>query len=188
MNSSPFNSLRISSNFPIASVLSEKAAAFKALIILSAIILLICACVGFLPHNVTPAKSFLGDAGSMLLGFMLAAFSINEFFTLTVENTRLSALTPIALLAIPIFDTCFAIIRRKASGQRIFEGDKKHVHHRLSDRYGQKMAVIILYGVCAVLVGIAILLNTGLWGELIGAVLLIAMLGYAIFRFGICKK
>jgi UDP-GlcNAc:undecaprenyl-phosphate GlcNAc-1-phosphate transferase len=159
-------------------------------------LLLLCAGIGFLPHNVSPAKSFLGDAGSMFFGFMLSALSISEVFHVSadsmsllfeVESAPLSAFTPIALLAIPIFDTCFAIVRRKLSGQRIFEGDKKHVHHRLSARYGQKGAVALIYGACAVLVGIALLLNIGLAGEIVGVILLILALVYAILRFGVYK-
>jgi UDP-GlcNAc:undecaprenyl-phosphate GlcNAc-1-phosphate transferase len=132
----------------------------------------------------------------MFFGFMLAALSISEVFHVSadsmsllfeVESAPLSAFTPIALLAIPIFDTCFAIVRRKLSGQRIFEGDKKHVHHRLSERYGQKGAVALIYGACAVLVGIALLLNIGLAGEIVGVILLILALVYAIVRFGVYK-
>ena len=147
------------------------------------------AALGFLPHNANPAKSFLGDAGSMFFGFMLAALSMDTFLSAPlIDGTTLSAFTPIALLGIPIFDTSFAVVRRKMSGQRLFEGDKKHVHHRMTGRYGMKLGVALMYCAQLVLVGIAIVLNIGLIGEIVGVILLALSLAYAIVRFGVCKK
>ncbi len=152
-------------------------------------LILMSACVGFLPHNTCPAKAFLGDTGSMLLGFMLAGMSMELFFAApTVDGLTFSAFTPIALLAIPIFDTCFAIIRRIAGGQRLFMGDRKHIHHRLTARHGQRVAVLILYSVCAMLVGVAFILNISLAGEIVGIILLALLLVYAIVRFAIFGK
>ena len=150
-------------------------------------LLLLCACLGFLPHNANPAKSFLGDAGSMFFGFMLASLSIEACYMGATHSTPLSAFTPIAILAIPIFDTCFAVVRRKMSGQRLFEGDKKHVHHRMTDRHGIRGGVALMYLAQIVLVGIAIVLNLGLVGEIIGVILLALALAYAIVRFAVIK-
>ena len=147
------------------------------------------AALGFLAHNANPAKSFLGDAGSMLFGFLLAALSMELFLSApALDGGTFSAFTPIALLGIPLFDTSFAVVRRKLSGQRLFEGDKKHVHHRMTGRYGVRGGVALMYVGQLVLVGIAFVLNLGLTGEILGCVLLLLTLVYAIIRFGVYKK
>ena len=150
---------------------------------------LLCAALGFLPHNANPAKTFLGDMGSMFFGYMLTAMLCGSVFAPPTEGGEtLTALTLLAVLGIPIFDTSFAIVRRLASGQSIFSGDKKHVHHRLCDRYGQRLAVALMYCFSALLVGIAVILNISFAGEIVGAVLLVIALAYAIVRFGVYKK
>jgi len=114
------------------------------------------AALGFLPFNFNPAKTFMGDCGSLFLGFMLAGISIETMKTTTV----IVLLIPIISLGFPIFDTLFAIIRRKVNGRPIMEADKGHLHHRIMERgMGQKRTVIILYaisgilGICAVELG-----------------------------------
>lgn len=151
-------------------------------------LVLLCATLGFLPHNTNPAKIFLGDTGSMFLGFMLAGLSCATFFSAPEGEFTLSAFTMFALLGIPIFDTAFAIVRRLCSGQSIFCGDKKHIHHRLTARYGQRLAVALIYLASFVLFGIALILNISLVGEIIGVILLALALAYAIVRFGIIKR
>ena len=149
----------------------------------------ICACIGFLPHNTNPAKIFLGDTGSMLCGFMLASLSCKVFYTVPAEGTEaLFALTPILFLGIPIFDTGFAIVRRLASGAGVFVGDKKHVHHRLTNRYGARGAVLLMYIGAAVLVGIGLIMNISVTGAIIGCILAALALAYAIIRFGVIKN
>jgi UDP-GlcNAc:undecaprenyl-phosphate/decaprenyl-phosphate GlcNAc-1-phosphate transferase len=86
------------------------------------------ACIGFLRYNFNPAKIFMGDAGSMFLGFALAAISVHGVLKTTVT---VGVFVPVLALALPIFDTAFAIIRRLASGRSIGEADKDHLHHRL---------------------------------------------------------
>ncbi len=154
------------------------------------IALVLClACLGFLPHNASPATVFLGDAGSMLLGFLLAAFSIKTFLLSPADsNASLSAFIPIALLGIPLFDTAFAVVRRKLNGQRLFEGDKKHVHHRMTQRYGVRVGVALMCVTQAMLVGIAFMINLGIIWEIVGASLLVFALIYAVVRFGVYKK
>lgn len=112
--------------------------------------------LGFLPYNFNPAKTFMGDCGSLYLGFMLAAISIETMKTTTI----IVLLIPIISLGFPIFDTLFAIVRRKINGRPIMEADKGHLHHRIMERgMGQKRTVIILYaisgilGICAVELG-----------------------------------
>ena len=114
------------------------------------------AAAGFLPYNFNPAKTFMGDCGSLFLGFMLASISIETMKSTTI----IVLLIPVLCLGLPIFDTLFAIVRRKLNGRPIMEADKGHLHHRIMDRgMGQKRTVIILYvisgilGICAVELG-----------------------------------
>ncbi|HYF93363.1 MAG TPA: MraY family glycosyltransferase [Symbiobacteriaceae bacterium] len=84
--------------------------------------------IGFLRYNFNPAKIFMGDAGSMFLGFTLAAVSVHGVLKTTAT---VGVFVPVLALALPIFDTAFAIIRRVANGRSIGEADKDHLHHRL---------------------------------------------------------
>lgn len=86
------------------------------------------ALIGFLRFNFPPAKVYLGDAGSMLIGFVLSALAIRCAFK---QNSMLAFFAPLALLAIPFIDTAAAIIRRRLTGRSIFEVDRGHLHHSL---------------------------------------------------------
>lgn len=99
--------------------------------------------LGFLHFNFSPAKIFMGDTGSMFLGYMLAAVSVVG----TVKSAATIALiVPIVALGLPILDTACAIIRRFTNGQPIFKPDRGHLHHRLLDMgLTQKQVVLILY-------------------------------------------
>ncbi|NEU06090.1 glycosyltransferase family 4 protein [Clostridium senegalense] len=111
--------------------------------------------MGFLPYNFNPASIFMGDTGSQLLGFLLAAISINGAIK---SATALVIAVPLLALGLPIYDTLFAVIRRKASGKPIMQGDNGHLHHRLlALGLSQKQAVIIIYLINAILGGIAII-------------------------------
>ncbi len=108
------------------------------------------ACIGFLPHNFNPARIFMGDTGSLMLGFLLAVASIDGALKGTAV---LTFAVPMLALGLPIFDTTFAIIRRVLSGQSITEADRGHLHHRfLQVGMNQKRAVISLYMI-AILMG-----------------------------------
>ncbi|MDT8715594.1 undecaprenyl/decaprenyl-phosphate alpha-N-acetylglucosaminyl 1-phosphate transferase [Clostridium sp. 19966] len=111
--------------------------------------------IGFLPYNFHPASIFLGDTGAQLLGFLLATISIEG----AVKSAAAFAIVvPILTMALPIFDTLFAIIRRKINGKPISEGDRGHMHHRLLDMgFTQKQAVMVMYLISAVLSGIAVI-------------------------------
>lgn len=101
------------------------------------------ACLGFLPHNFNPATIFMGDTGSTFLGFSLAVISIQ---TMLKTYTALTLIVAVIVLALPIFDTVFAVIRRTMNKQPIHIGDRGHLHHRLVDRgLSHKKAVITLY-------------------------------------------
>lgn len=113
------------------------------------------ALIGFLPYNFYPAKIFLGDTGSQLVGFLLAAISIEG----TIKSAAAFALAvPILAFGLPIYDTLFAIVRRKVNGKPIMQGDKGHLHHRLLDMgLTQKQAVIIMYLISMILGGMSII-------------------------------
>ena len=112
-------------------------------------LILIGASLGFLKYNFHPAKIFMGDTGSMFLGYNLSVLAIMGF---TKSFTVLSLVTPILVLAIPILDTLFAIIRRKMNNKPIFKPDKNHLHHCLLNYgFSHRNTVLIIYAVSAVL-------------------------------------
>ena len=149
------------------------------------------AIVGFLPYNFNPAKTFIGDVGSNFMGFALAIISI---LGVAKTYTALVLIAPIIVLALPLFDTLFAIFRRIKNGKSlkaVFKADKGHLHHRLMQKgYTQKQAVFILYGITATFGMFAVvLLDSGVWKALSFAILVIAILaiGYKDI-FGIRKN
>lgn len=103
------------------------------------------AVLGFLVHNFPPASIFAGDSGSMFFGFMISVIALLGFKNVTVT----SFIVPLLILAIPIFDTLFAIIRRTLKGQNAFtHADKFHIHHQLLNRnLSQKTTVLIIYAI-----------------------------------------
>lgn len=107
------------------------------------------ACLGFLPYNMNPAKIFMGDTGALLLGYLLATTSVVGMFKFYAVVTFL---VPVLALALPLFDTVFAILRRVLHGQSPFHPDRGHFHHRLIDMgLNQKQAVAIMYAISALL-------------------------------------
>lgn len=148
------------------------------------LVVLLGACLGFIPYNFNPAKIFMGDTGSAFLGFVLATMSIQGMFKL---YAIISFAVPFLILGIPIFDICFAVIRRLAKGQSPMKADRGHIHHRLIDMgFSQKQAVAITYLLTGILGLAAVVLTSS--GELkalilIGAVFLVGALGLnVIFR------
>jgi UDP-GlcNAc:undecaprenyl-phosphate GlcNAc-1-phosphate transferase len=113
------------------------------------------ATIGFLPHNFSQRKKmFMGDSGSQFLGFSLAALAI---LGVTKVAATFTLLTPIMILAIPIFDTLFAIIRRTKNGKKIFVADRGHLHHRLLDLgFTERKAVTFIYYVTILLGFVAV--------------------------------
>ncbi len=144
------------------------------------------AALGFLQHNFNPAKIFMGDTGSMFLGFMLAAVSILG----TVKSAATIALVvPIMALGLPIMDTAFAIIRRYMNGRPIFKPDKGHLHHRLLELgLTQKQAVLLMYVISGCL-GISAIALTEV-NKFLGAGIIILLLAVAVFgakKIGVLK-
>ncbi len=134
--------------------------------------------LGFMRYNFNPATIFMGDTGSMFLGYMLAAISVLG----TVKSAATIALfVPIVALGLPIMDTTFAIIRRYANGRPIFKPDKGHLHHRLlAMGLTQKQAVLLMYVIsgCLGLSAIALTeVNTSLALLIILALLSGAVIG-----------
>lgn len=115
------------------------------------------AILGFLRYNFHPAKIFLGDTGSMFLGYCLSVLAI---MGLTKSAAAISVFIPILILGIPLLDTFFAIVRRCYNGKPIFEPDKSHLHHRLMALgLSHRQTVLVIYAVSALLGGSAYLLN-----------------------------
>ena len=128
-------------------------------------------CIGFLPYNLNPAKIFMGDTGSTFLGFILATVSIEGLFK---SYAIISFAVPFLMLGLPIFDTCFAILRRVSHGQSPMAPDRGHIHHRLIDMgFNQKQAVAVLYVVSAILGLSAVVLTTS--GPVKAMLLLLAL-------------
>lgn len=101
------------------------------------------ATIGFLWHNFHPASIFMGDSGSLLLGFLMAAISLQGFLK---GVATIALLIPLLVLGIPIFDTGFAILRRVKNRRPIYAADRGHLHHRFSNLgYSQRQTVVILY-------------------------------------------
>lgn len=131
---------------------------------------LLGATLGFLPHNFNPAVIFLGDTGSMLLGFTTVVI------ILTLGNTGLTHLVIAGLIiyAVPIMDTTLAIFRRKIAGHSISAADDQHLHHMLKRAVGVKGAVFILYSISAGFAVLGIVLSQGRGRVTYAIVLLLA--------------
>ncbi len=102
---------------------------------------LLGACMGFLPHNFNPATIFLGDCGSLLLGYT----TIVIILTLGATGKTHFVIAGLIIYAIPIIDTVLAIVRRKMSGKRMSDPDDQHLHHMLKRALGVKGGVLVLY-------------------------------------------
>lgn len=130
--------------------------------------------LGFLPFNFHPAKIFMGDGGSQLLGFAIAAFSVQG----TVKGaTIMVVLLPALVLGLPIFDTLMAIIRRTSRHQSISTADKEHLHHKIMKAgFGQRRAVLLMYSLSGIMGTMAVLFSRGLYVECIGLLAIAAMI------------
>jgi len=112
--------------------------------ILSAIVF--GACVGFLRHNFYPARIFMGDSGALLLGYVLATIAVQG---LLKTAATVALFFPLLVLAVPIVDTTFVVVRRLKHGERVFEADQAHLHHRFLRRgFSQRRAAVTIWGWC----------------------------------------
>ena len=140
---------------------------------------LIGACMGFLPYNFNPAVIFLGDAGSLLMGFICGVLILS----LGSEGQTHYVIAGLIIFALPIMDTLLAILRRKLAGLPMSEADKNHIHHMFLRGFGGnvKKAVFALYGLNAIFVFVGVSLAATV--ALGGARYLLAY-GTAILIFG----
>jgi UDP-GlcNAc:undecaprenyl-phosphate/decaprenyl-phosphate GlcNAc-1-phosphate transferase len=115
------------------------------------------AAAGFLPFNYHPARIFMGDGGSLFVGFVLASAAVMGTEKVAVG---ISLLVPLIVLALPIVDTARVIASRLATRTPIFDADRSHVHHQLLDfGLSQRQVVNLIYAVCFILGAIAIVLS-----------------------------
>lgn len=137
------------------------------------------AAIGFLPYNFNPAKIFMGDSGSMFLGYSIAVISIAGTAR-SISNLLITMFVPVLILSVPIFDTVFVMTIRRLQGRGIFEGGKDHTsHHLVTLGISQKRTVILFYAISIIFGSIGILylkLN-------IFIVTIIAFLGLLILMF-----
>ncbi len=104
---------------------------------------LIGVCLGFLRYNFHPASIHMGDSGAMLLGFLLAATSIQGVMK---SVAAITLVVPLLVIGVPVFDTLSAIIRRRRYGRPIQEADDGHIHHRLLNRgFSTRQTVLVIY-------------------------------------------
>ncbi len=113
------------------------------------------ACLGFLPHNFNPATIFLGDSGSLLLGFCVCVIIL----TLGDQGRTHFVVAGLIVYALPILDTALAIVRRKMEGKRISAADDQHLHHMLRRALGVRGAVAILYGIAILFAALGVSLS-----------------------------
>ena len=135
--------------------------------------------LGFLLHNFNPAKIFAGDSGSNFMGFIIAVIALLGFKNVTMT----SLIVPLLLIAIPILDTIFAIIRRTIKGESISQGDKFHIHHQLLNRnLSVRATVLIIYAVDALfaLASIIYVLKDRYLGYIVYGILLAILIVFVI--------
>ena len=115
------------------------------------------ACLGFLRYNFTPARIFMGDTGSMFLGYLLACIAVVGAFK---SAAVVAVLVPLLIMGVPIYDTFRTTFQRMKNGKPIYNADRTHLHHRLLDRgLSVTQTVLLYYGITAVLCLVAL----GLW-------------------------
>lgn len=144
------------------------------------------ATLGFLAHNFYPAKIFAGDC-SMFMGFMIAVISLLGFKGMAFTTIFI----PLSIVAIPILDTLFAIIRRLLKGKPPFEADKQHLHHQLLGmNFSQRTTVLIIYGIDILfaLTSIFYVLKDPLIAKIIYAILFVIIIWFVCYTSIITEK
>jgi UDP-GlcNAc:undecaprenyl-phosphate GlcNAc-1-phosphate transferase len=138
------------------------------------------AILGFLFYNFNPASIFMGDTGSMFLGFVLAATALQ---TNQKSSTVAAILIPAIALGLPIMDTLLAIARRALRGRPLFQADKEHIHHRLMAMgLSHRQTVLVLYGFCLVLGTGALLLTYTSSGQTALLLVVLALVAFVFLR------
>lgn len=117
--------------------------------------------LGFLFYNFSPALIFMGDSGSMSIGYVFATAAL---WSASKRSTALALSLPALALGLPLADTALAFVRRALSGKSPFQSDRQHIHHRLVDAgMSQRQAVLVLYLVCSLLTGAVLVLRMWAW-------------------------
>jgi UDP-GlcNAc:undecaprenyl-phosphate/decaprenyl-phosphate GlcNAc-1-phosphate transferase len=138
------------------------------------------AIIGFLFYNFNPASIFMGDTGSMFLGFVLSTTAIQ---TNQKSSTAVAVLIPAIALGLPIMDTLLAIGRRALRGRPLFQADKEHIHHRLiAAGLTHRQAVLVLYGFCVLLGAGALILTFASSGQAALLLLVLALVAFVFLR------
>lgn len=142
-------------------------------------LIMIGATLGFLIHNFYPAKIFLGNSGSMFLGYIIAVISLLGFKNVTLT----SFIVPVLIFAIPILDTLFAIVRRLLKGESPTNGDAKHLHHQILQKTSSTVkTVLIIYAINILFsfASIVYVLRNQKLGQIIYAFLLVIILWFVL--------
>ncbi|KAA1423818.1 undecaprenyl/decaprenyl-phosphate alpha-N-acetylglucosaminyl 1-phosphate transferase [Mumia zhuanghuii] len=154
-------------------------------------------CVGILPHNFNPARMFIGDAGAMLIGFVLAcsAISLSGRFSAaeaiqglggaeaSLFPALLPLLLPFAVLLVPFVDLLMAVVRRTRAGRSPFAPDKLHLHHRLLEiGHSHRRAVLAMYMIAGVVAFGAVALGlVGGWRAVAGVLVMVGVTAFVVF-------
>ncbi len=140
------------------------------------------AILGFLPYNINPAKLFMGDAGSMFIGFMLGIFSI---MSMSEENIR-EYIVPVYLILVPIVDMAMAVLRRLIMKRPVMKPDKMHFHHILNRKFkSQRVVVVVMMIAQAISSGLGVVIyryELYLVGWMLLCLIATAAVVYTIFK------
>ena len=144
---------------------------------------------GFLPYNLYPSKLFMGDAGSMFLGFFLGSVTVNGSYVTAASPTYVPVLIPLIILAVPLFDTFSVMLIRRRRGKPLFAGDKNHFSHRLVQLgMRQSEAVTFIYVVTLTVGLMALLLPSAQTWEsvviLLQTILIFVIISFIMFVTG----
>lgn len=141
------------------------------------IFILIAAIAGFFPYNYHPAIIYLGDTGALFIGFMIAVLSLQGL----KNATAVAVVSPMLILGVPLVDTVFAVLRRQLAGQKFYEPDRLHLHHRLmSMGFTHRGSVLVVYGIAMLFSLTALLLNVS---SRVGGILLVIGIAFGIEIF-----
>ncbi len=132
---------------------------------------------GFLLHNWPPASIYLGDAGSLMIGFVIGALSIESSLK---KATGFALAIPLVLVSVPVFDTFMAIVRRKLSGRGIGEADRGHIHHCLQNRgLSRAKSLLVIAALCVAMAAVT-LVSAYFQNDLLALGLCLTILGLLI--------
>ncbi|CAI2574690.1 putative undecaprenyl-phosphate N-acetylglucosaminyl 1-phosphate transferase [Apilactobacillus kunkeei] len=147
---------------------------------------LVAACLGFLPYNFFPARIYLGDTGSLFIGFMISIFSLNGL----KNATFITVIIPVIILGVPITDTIYAILRRMLNKQPIMHADKRHLHHRLMQiGLTHRQTVLVIYGIALIFSFISLLYPIStIWGSILLTIATLIGLELFVESIGLAGK